>query len=198
MHYLKGIVFAVLMTAVLAASALACTGKTVTIARTADLQQEILAQMLVILIDARTGTTVDEKVYPTAEEAHAAVVGHDADIGIEYTGIIRTQTLGKEKIEDADKLYVAVKEEYDKNLNLLTLPPLGFSNQTLDPKGDAGQAVIILRRDTWTKFPALDKLIAKLSGKIDAIAMQKLEERAANEDLRTIVREFLRANRLLF
>ena len=148
MQYLKTIISAVVMTAVLTASALACTGKTVTIARTADLQQEILAQMLVILIDARTGTTVEEKIYPTAEEVHAAVVGHDADIDIEYTGIIRTQTLKKEKIEDADKLYAAVKEEYDKELNLLTLPPLGFSNQTLDPNGDAGQAVIILRRDT--------------------------------------------------
>ena len=198
MHYFKLIISTILLMVVLAAPALTCTGKTVTIARTADLQQEILAQMLVILIDARTGTTVEEKIYSTAEEAHAAVVGHDADIDIEYTGIIRTQTLGKEKIADADKLYAAVKEEYDKDLNLLTLPPLGFSNRTLAPKGDAGQGVVILRRDTWTKFPALDKLIAKLSGKIDDAAMQKLEERAGKEELRTVVREFLSANRLLF
>jgi glycine betaine/choline ABC-type transport system substrate-binding protein len=198
MHYFKLIISTILLTVVFAAPALTCTGKTVTIARTANLQQEILAQMLVILIDARTGTTVEEKIYPTAVEAHAAVLGHDADISIEYTGIIRVKTLGKEKIEDAAKLYAAVKEEYDKDLNLLTLPPLGFSNRTLAPKGDAGQGVFILRRDTWTKFPALDKLIAKLSGKIDDAAMQKLEERAGKEDLRMVVREFLRANRLLF
>jgi glycine betaine/choline ABC-type transport system substrate-binding protein len=198
MRYLKLIIAVVLMAAVFCTPVLACTGKTVTIARTADLQQEILAQMLVILIDARTGTTVDEKVYPTAEEAHAAVVGHEADLGIEYTGIIRVKTLEKEMIEDAAELYIAVKEDYGQNLNLLTLPPLGFNNQTLTPVGEAGQGVIILRKDTWTKFPALDKLITKLSGKIDDAAMQKLEERAATEEIRTVVREFLRANRLLF
>jgi glycine betaine/choline ABC-type transport system substrate-binding protein len=198
MRYLKLIIAAVLMTAVFCTPVLACTGKTVTIARTADLQQEILAQMLVILIDARTGTTVDEKVYPTAEEAHAAVVGHEADLGIEYTGIIRVKTLKKEKIEDAAELYIAVKEDYGQDLNLLTLPPLGFNNRTLAPAGEAGQGVIILRKDTWTKFPALDKLITKLSGKIDDAAMQKLEERAGKEELRTVVRDFLRANRLLF
>jgi hypothetical protein len=91
-----------------------------------------------------------------------------------------------------------VKEEYGKELNLLTLPPFGFYGQALSPEGEAGQGVVILRRDTWTKFPALDKLITKLSGKIDDAAMQQLEERAAKEDLRTVVREFLRANRLLF
>lgn len=194
----KLIVSTILLLAVFAAPALACTGKTVTIARTGDLQQEILAQMLVILIDARTGTTVEEKVYPTAEEAHAAVLGHDADLGIEYTGVIRVKTLNKSVIADPAKLYTAVKEEYDQELNLLTLPPLGFNNTDLAPEGSVAQGVIILRKDTWTKFPALDKLITKLSGKIDDAAMQKLEERAANEEIRDVVRDFLRANRLLF
>lgn len=198
MNYCKTVVSAILLLAMFVAPVVACTGKTVTIARTDDLQQEILAQMLVVLIDARTGTTVDEKVYPTADEAHAAVVGHDADLGIEYTGVIRVKTLNKGAISDPAELYIAVKEEYDQELNLLTLPPLGFNNRELAPQGSEAQGVIILRKDTWTKFPALDKLITKLSGKIDDAAMQKLEERAAKEEIRDVVRDFLRANRLLF
>jgi glycine betaine/choline ABC-type transport system substrate-binding protein len=198
MRCCKIIVSTVLLLTVFTVQVFACTGKTVTIARTGELQQEILAQMLVVLIDARTGTTVEEKVYPTAAEAHAAVVGHDADLGIEYTGVIRVKTLNKDAIADPATLYTAVKEEYDQELNLLTMPPLGFNNSDLAPAGSVAQAVIILRKDTWTKFPALDKLITKLSGKIDDAAMQKLEERAANEEIRTIVRDFLRANRLLF
>lgn len=198
MKHLNLIISAILLFTVLAVPAMACTGKTVTIARTGDLQQEILAQMLVILIDERTGTTVEEKVYPTAEEAHAAVAGHDADLGIEYTGVIRVKTLNKGVIADAATLYTAIKEEYDQELNLLTLPPLGFNNAALAPTGSVAQGVIILRKDTWTKFPALDKLITKLSGKIDDAAMQELEERAGKEELRTVVRDFLRANRLLF
>ena len=196
-HY-RVFLVTILLLAVVAVPVMACTGKTVTIARTGDLQQEILAQMLVILIDARTGTTVDEKVYATAAEAHKAVVGHEADLGIEYTGVIRVKTLNKGVIADANELYTAVKEEYDQELNLLTLPPLGFSNQEVAPDGVVAQGVIILRKDTWTKFPALDKLITKLSGKIDDAAMQELEERAANEEIRIVVRDFLRANRLLF
>lgn len=188
----------VLLLMIAVAPAVACTGKTVTIARTADLQQEILAQMLAVLIDARTGTTVEEKVYPTAEEAHAAVVGHDADLGIEYTGLIRVKTLKKGVIADAAQLYAAVRKEYDDQLNLLTLPPLGFNNRAIAPEGGVAEGVIILRKDTWTKFPALDKLITKLSGKIDDAAMSKLEAQAAKGEIRTVVREFLRANRLLF
>ena len=60
-HY-RVFLVTILLLAVVAVPALACTGKTVTIARTGDLQQEILAQMLVIRMDARTGTIVEEKV----------------------------------------------------------------------------------------------------------------------------------------
>lgn len=198
MKRLKLLIATLLLLAVWAGPALACTGKTVTIARTNDLQQEILAQMLVVLIDARTGTTVEEKVFATPEEAHAAVLGHDADLGIEYTGVIRVKTLKKEGIADAAELYTAVKEEYDQELNLLTLPPLGFNSQKLAPEGVVAEGVIVLRKDTWTKFPALDKLITKLSGKIDDAAMQALEERAAKEEIKVVVRDFLREKRLLF
>lgn len=198
MKRLKMLIPTLLLLAVATAPALACTGKTVTIARTGDLQQEILAQMLAVLIDARTGTTVEEKVFATAEEAHAAVLEHEADLGIEYTGVIRVQTLKKGVIADAAALYTAVKEEYDQELNLLTLPPLGFNSQELAPEGMVAEGVIILRKDTWTKFPALDKLIAKLSGKIDDAAMQELEARAAKEEVKTVVRDFLRDKRLLF
>jgi len=109
MHTVKMIISALLVAVFFTTPALACTGKTVTIVRSADLQQQVLAQMLSILIDARTGTTVEEKIYPTLEAAHVAVVEDDADISIEYTGIIRLKTLNKERIEDPAELYEAVK-----------------------------------------------------------------------------------------
>jgi len=199
MKLFKMIVSTVLLAALLPLPAIACTGKTITIARTADLQQVILAQMLAVLIDARTGTTVEEKIYPTFEAAHAAVIGHDADIDIEYTGRIRAAILNKEVLSDADELFAAVKEEYAvSQKNLIILPRLGFNNQTLAPAGGAAEAVIVLRKDTAEKFPALDKLITKLAGIVDDAAMQELEKKAQSGEIRTVVREFLRTKRLLF
>ncbi|MBE0500671.1 MAG: hypothetical protein IBX47_04440 [Desulfuromonadales bacterium] len=199
MKLFKMIVSTVLLAALLSLPAIACTGKTITIARTADLQQVILAQMLAVLIDARTGTTVEEKIYPTFEAAHAAIIGHDADIDIEYTGRIRAAILNKEMLSDADELFAAVKEEYAvSQKNLIILPRLGFNNQTLAPAGGAAEAVIVLRKDTAEKFPALDKLITKLAGIVDDAAMQELEKKAQSGEIRTVVREFLRSKRLLF
>jgi len=199
MKLFKMIVSTVLLAALLPLPAMACTGKTITIARTADLQQVILAQMLAVLIDARTGTTVEEKIYPTFEAAHAAVIGHDADIDIEYTGRIRAAILNQEMLSDADELFAAVKEEYAvSQKNLIILPRLGFNNQTLAPAGGAAEAVIVLRKDTAEKFPALDKLITKLAGIVDDAAMQELEKKAQSGEIRTVVREFLRSKRLLF
>lgn len=199
MKLFKMIVSTVLLAALLPLPAIACTGKTITIARTADLQQVILAQMLAVLIDARTGTTVEEKIYPTFEAAHAAIIGHDADIDIEYTGRIRAAILNKEMLSDADELFAAVKEEYAvSQKNLIILPRLGFNNQTLAPAGGAAEAVIVLRKDTAEKFPALDKLITKLAGIVDDAAMQELEKKAQSGEIRTVVREFLRSKRLLF
>lgn len=180
-----------------AGSAVACTGKKVVIGRTAAPQQEMLARLLMILIDKRTGTTVNEVVYETPEAAHAALLKGDVDLGLEYTGVIQVATLGQTPISDAAELYTAVRKSYGSDQNLLVLRPLGFDNRELAPAQSANQGVVILRRDTWKKFPALDRLIEKLSGVVDDSAIKQLEaDAAASGDARKVASEFLRARGL--
>lgn len=180
-----------------AGSAVACTGKKVVIGRTAAPQQEMLARLLMILIDKRTGTTVNEVVYDTPEAAHAALLKGDVDLGLEYTGVIQVSTLGQQPIADAAKLYAAVRKSYGADQNLLVLRPLGFDNRELAPAQSANQGVVILRRETWKKFPALDRLIEKLSGVVDDQAIRQLQaDAAATGDARKVASDFLRARKL--
>jgi osmoprotectant transport system substrate-binding protein len=188
------------ITAVLAfsatTSAIACTGKKVVIGRTATLQQELLAQLLMVLISERTGTTVNEVVFDSPDAAHAALLKGDTDLGLEYTGVIGVSLLGQAPVLDAASLYSAVRKGYSNDHNLMVLQPPGFENRALAPAGSANQAVVILRKETWKKFPALDRLIEKLSGQIDDATMQGLEEKAAAGDVRKVASDFLRAKKL--
>jgi|GEM_PF-4252740 len=185
-----------LLTVVVATSAVACTGKKVVIGRTATLQQELLARVVMELIDKRTGTAVNEVIFDTPEAAHAALLKGEVDLGLEYTGVIGASLLSQAPTADADALYALVRKSYSADLNLMAIRPLGFENRTLAPAGSANQAVVILRKETWKKFPALDRLLEKLSGKISDQTMQEMEAKAAAGDVPKVANEFLRANKL--
>jgi len=54
-----------------------------------------------------------------------------------------------------------------------------------------------VRKDTLKKFPALARLINKLGGAIDASAMQRLEAKAAGENIAAVARQFLKDGQLI-
>jgi osmoprotectant transport system substrate-binding protein len=59
------------------------------------------------------------------------------------------------------------------------------------------QAAPVVRKDTLKKFPALARLINKLGGAIDASAMQRLEAKAAGENIAAVARQFLKDGQLI-
>lgn len=193
------IVLAALTVSFQAAVGVACVGKTLVIGSTGTPQQEILAEMISLLISERTGTTVKVVRLASTAEAHEALLAADLDMYVEYTGVGQVEVLGDEAIADPEALYRAVKERYNRDLNLVWLKPLGFDEPRVAPEGAAAQAAPVVRKDTLKKFPALARLINKLGGAIDAEAMQGMEGQVAEagRNVRDVARGFLKEGRLI-
>lgn len=178
-------------------SASACVGKSLVVGAMDNSQQQILAQMLSILIGERTGTTV--KIVPITghAEAHEALLRADLDMYVEYTGIGQVVLLKDEPISDSKALFGAVKDRYNRELNLIWLQPFGFSAEEIAPAGTVAEAAPVVRKDTLKKFPALARLINKLGGSIDAATMKELEKASADSNSREVARSFLKKNRFI-
>jgi len=193
MKMLRMTLLSALLLVATASLSLACVGKTVTIGSKGGVQQDVLAQVLAVLISERTGTTAKVVRFDSTSAAHEALLNADIDMYVEYTGVAQRETLQVEPAADAQAAYAAVKEAYNRDLNLIWLEPLGFS---LAAQGPA-QAAPVVRKDTLKKFPALARLINKLGGKIDDASMADMEQQAAKEPLPEVARGFLKSQRLI-
>ncbi len=192
---LKSVVISAVM-CIFAGTSFACVGKTLIIGSTGGIQQELLANMLAQLISERTGTATKLVIHTSSVEAHQALLSDELDMYIEYTGVGQVQILGEEPIQDAEQLYKNVKQRYKEELNLIWLKPLGFA-ASVSGLDLPAQAAPVARKDTLKKFPALARLINKLSGKIDAATISRLEAQANKQTAKEVARNFLKQNRLI-
>jgi len=193
MKLLRNLLFAAVLLMLAVATASACVGKTVVIGSKGGVQQDVLAQVLAVLITERTGTTVKVVRFDSTAAAHEALLGAEIDMYVEYTGIAQRDTLKVTPGADAAAIYGAVKEAYNRDLNLIWLEPLGFSLAGELP----AQAAPVVRKDTLKKFPALARLINKLGGRVDNAAIAAMEEQAAQQSLPDVARAFLKSQRLI-
>ncbi len=169
--------------------ALACVGKTVVVGAVQTPEGRVIAQILAILINERTGTTVKIADYADPETLHRGLAAGEADIGVEFTGAGLAR-LGLAAAADGDAAYQAVKAGYLERLNLVWLPRLGFTGASASP----GDAAPVARKDTLKKFPALPRLIAKTEGLLSDEVVRGLT--GAGEPARA-AREFLREKKLI-
>ena len=97
-------------------------------------------------------------------------------------------------------MFSSVKEFYQRDMNLVWLEPFGFSDAgVLGGKGGKTPFVAapVVRKDTLGKFPALPRVINKLSGKIDNKVMSRLVAESGNGNAKKATRKFLKENRLI-
>jgi osmoprotectant transport system substrate-binding protein len=147
----------------------ACVGRKLVIGYQNNTEQAIMAALLSILIEERTGTKVTLKEVEGPQEAHRALEANEIQIYVESTGVGLLEILGEKPDNDPKEVYKKVKSAYIKNFNLVWLKTFGYnsSNVSLDDKSMPLDAAPIVRKDTLEKFPALARLINKLHGKID-------------------------------
>ncbi len=172
----------------LAGPAAACVGKTVVVGSLDSPRGRLVAQVLAILINERTGTTVKVTEFADAEALHRGLAGGSVDLGVEHPRRALAR-LGLEAPADPAAALEAAKGAYLEKLNLVWMPALGFGGADPD-----GQGAPVVRKDTVKKFPALPRLIAKTEGLLPDAVLATLEKAG---DPARVAREYLREKKLI-
>ena len=178
-----------------------CVGRLLVVAVSNSTDQVIMGQMLSILINERTGTTVEIIQPGDLERCHKTVLNGKADIYISYIGMGRASTGMSSEVHDPQEVYALVRQGYMEKFGMVWLKPFGFQGP-LTPEANFKSerptlAAPIATKDVLRRFPVLDRLINKLGGRIDANTMDELRKRTEQQDIKEAVREFLKAQRLI-
>ena len=179
----------------------ACVGRILTIAVGNSTDQVIMGQMLSVLINERTGTTVNIVQPGDLKRCHETVLKGKADIYINYIGMRRASTGGSTKVDDPQKVYTLVRQRYMEEFGMIWLKPFGFRGPLTFEAGGEKESVSlaapITTKDVLKKFPVLDRLINKLGGRIDNNTIDELRENTKNQDVKEAVTEFLKTQKLI-
>jgi len=85
---------------------------------------------------------------------------------------------------------------------MVWLKPFGFKGPLTikgdsNKKGSGSLAAPVTTKDVLRKFPVLDRLINKLGGRVDNSIMEELKRKAEGQEVKEVVREFLKAHKLI-
>ncbi len=205
-----GIVSGAAALSVLAAAALlaaapgqgrACVGRTLYVGYYDAPEQVMVAQILSVFIDERTGTTVKMTRFGTRDEAFEAIRGDKVSLYADYSGVVLARFGGEAPGPDPEKNFARLKEVLNRKHNVIWLEPFGFDgNISAGPSRPAagqGTAGLMLCKDALSKFPALPKLLGKLRGVLDNGTMAGLLREAKDSDPRAVARRFLKSRKLI-
>ncbi len=173
----------------------ACVGKVLYIGISNSSGEQLFAEMLSLLINERTGTTVNLRVYRDSQEMYQAIKKGEVSILIENTGHA-LQLLGRPPEENARKAYVISKEEFRKSFDLVWLEPIGLLH--LGSGKAPAYYVPIITVDAMNNFPALPRVINKLSGMVNDEVFEKFMKKInEGQKSRMAVKDFLRSRKLI-
>ena len=185
----------------LATPLLACKDRLLVVAVGDSIDQVIMGQMLSILINERTGTTVEIMQAGDIQASHETVLQGKANIYINYVGMAQADTEGSNAQNEPQKAYILASRSYMEKYDMVWLKPFGFQGPMAQAassgKVDGTMAAPVTTKDVIKKFPILDRLINKLAGKVDNKALEELREKSENQDVEITVREFLTSNNLI-
>jgi osmoprotectant transport system substrate-binding protein len=173
----------------------ACVGKVLHIGVINSSEGKIFAEMISALITERTGTTVETKLYRSAQELYDAVKTKQVDISIENTARAM-QVLNRPAEADAKKAYEFVKTTYEKEKGLVLLKPYGFVNG--NGGGAPSYTATLLRVEVLNNFPALPRVMDKLGNSINDEAYTRLIKSVeSGEQPKKVARDFLKSKKLI-
>ncbi len=192
----KIILFALAALVVLSGTgSFACVGKTLVIGSLTSPNDRLLAQMMAVIINERTGTTVNVEYYDSQDKLYEAVKKKEVNILSENTGRA-VRFLGLEVSGAADSIYATVKKEYKQQLKLVMLKPFGTSPVTSG--NEAYQDVPVIDADILVDYPALPRVLNKLAGIMQKRNYAKLIASVESGDKpNQVARDFLKKKRLI-
>lgn len=190
---------ALILIAATTASSQACVGRILYVGAMETIESKTMAELLVLLINERTGTNVKIRYYTDNAKLYQAFQSHDEeariDIIIENTADAMAY-LKKERNTDLDQEYLEAKKIYERELNVIWLKPFGFLNY----KGQGSQSICapLIRNDVLTNYPLLPRILTKLSGAIDEQTFTGIIDRVkAGAKAKNVVKDLLRAKKFI-
>lgn len=181
----------------------ACVGKTIVIgSKDSSVVQRLMDEIVALLINERTGTSVKIMSFDTPEECRKAIISSEVDMYVEYTGSALTEVLNITEVKDSAVAFDMLKDKYNEKFNLVWLNPYGFEypdglKSEYKNKGISATAAPVIRKDTLKKFPALSRLLAKLGGKISNETLASLVKSVEGDNYKAVARKFLKDNKLI-
>jgi len=185
---------------VFASPARSCVGRTILIGYHDAPDQVMVANLLAVFIDERTGTTVKLSRFRTREEAFEAIRNDKVSLYADYSSILLSKFAGERPSGDDEKNIVRLKEVLNRKYNVVWLEPFGYDRYFPGKANNGerpGQAGVMLCKDALSKFPALPKLLGKLRGVLDNETMASLLREASTSDPKTVARRFLKTRKLI-
>jgi len=178
----------------------ACVGRTLYIGSTGTLEDELMAEMLVTLINERTGTTVQLRSFPNQAAMYKAMQSDDektrADIIVENT-VNGMKRLNLKISGDQQKDFIAAKDAYEKakDLNLIWMAPFGYH---IAGKSGTGLSAAVIRHDVLTNFPLLPRVLKKLAGAIDDSRFKRMINKVKHgKKPRNVAKDFLMRKKII-
>jgi len=178
----------------------ACVGRTILIGYHDAPDQVMVANILAVFIDERTGTTVKLSRFRTREEAFEAIRLDKVSLYTDYSTILLSKFAGERPSGDDEKNIARLKEVLNRKYNVVWLEPFGYDRYFPEAAKNGerpGQAGVMLCKDALSKFPALPKLLGKLRGVLDNETMASLLREASTSDPKTVARRFLKSRKLI-
>jgi len=180
-----------------AGTSMACVGRTLYIGALSDTDDLIMAEMLALLINERTGTTVQTRFFDSSDKLYAALKSKKeeerVDILVEDT-VDALAVMHRQSQGSPDKDYEMVKDLYDQEMSVVWLNPLGYANSKESPSVSAP----LVRRDVLTNFPLLPRVLNKLAGSIDDAAYTRLRKKVADgEKPKNAAKTFLKKKKFI-
>jgi len=182
----------------------ACVGKTVFLGRMPGREQEVLTEIFSWMVSERTGTTIQIKSLPDSRVMHAALQTAEVDLYLEDQGVALREILGLAAAGTGADQRETVRREYEQRFNLIWLEAWGMTGKpapatVAGPGGPGipGLVAPVIRKDTLKKFPALSRLVNKLSGMVDNATLARLVQESEKRPAREVAKQFLKEKRLI-
>jgi len=177
----------------------ACVGRILFIGAMETDKGQTMAEMMVLLINERTGTNVKIRYFKDSTGLYTAFKSLEeetrVDVIIENTADAMV-FLKKGRMEDIDQEYLEAKKIYEKELNVIWLKAFHFRNY----KGGNNHTVSapLIRNDVLTNYPLLPRILNKLSGAIDNETFSELVGKVeSGTKAKNVAKDFLRAKKLI-
>lgn len=175
----------------------ACVGRILYLGALQSNEDKVMSEMLALLINERTGTTIQIRTFDTAEQLYSAVKSakeeERVDIIVEDT--VQALSIAKQAAgASPDQDFIAVKAFYEKELDVVWLNPFGYTANAAQPSISAP----LIRRDVLTNFPLLPRVLNKLAGAINDKAYQELIKSVnGGEKPKIAAKDFLKKQKLI-